>query len=72
MLPEMRCDLIQFGNCLFLESQKRQYNFVGWPYIGPVVKDSEMQISCIAEYIYVEESHRIYVWIVLMLVDMKR
>jgi hypothetical protein len=29
MLPEMRSDLIQFGNCLFLDSQKRQYN-IGW------------------------------------------
>jgi hypothetical protein len=26
MLPEMRSDLIRFGNCLFLDSQKRQYN----------------------------------------------
>jgi hypothetical protein len=44
MLPELRRDLIQFGSCLFLDSQKRQYNIVGWPYIGPVVKDSEMQV----------------------------
>ena len=72
MLPEMRCDLLRFGNCLFLDSQKRQYNVVGWPYIGPVVKDSEMQVRCVAECICVEESHRMYVWIVRMLADMER
>ena len=60
MLPaEMRSDLLRFGNCLFLDSQKRQYNTVGWPYIGPVVKDSEMQVRCVAESICLEESHRI-------------
>jgi hypothetical protein len=31
MLPEMRSDLLRFGDCLFLDSQKRQYNTVGWP-----------------------------------------
>jgi hypothetical protein len=71
MLPEMRSDLLRFGNCLFLDSQKRQYNTVGWPYIGPVVKDSEMQVRCVAESICLEESHRMYVWIILMLVEME-
>jgi hypothetical protein len=71
MLLEMRSDLLRFGNCLFLDSQKRQYNTVGWPYIGPVVKDSEMQVNCVAESICLEESHRMYVWIVLMLVEME-
>jgi hypothetical protein len=28
-LPEMHSDLLRFGNCLFLDSQKRQYNTVG-------------------------------------------
>jgi hypothetical protein len=71
MLPEMHSDLIRFGNCLFLESQKRQYNVVGWPYIGAVVKDLEMQVRCVAECICLEESHRMYVWIVSMLADME-
>jgi hypothetical protein len=71
MLPEMRSDLLRFGNCLFLDNQKRQYNTVGWPYIGPVVKDSEMQVHCVAESICFEESHRMYVWIVQMLVEME-
>jgi hypothetical protein len=71
MLPEIHGDLIRFGNCLFLDSQKRQYNVVGWPYISPVVKDSKMQVGCVAEYICLEESHCMYVWIVSILADME-
>jgi hypothetical protein len=71
MLPEMRSDLLCFGNCLFLDSQKRQYNTVGWLYIGPVIKDSDMKVHCVAESICVEESHRMYVWITQMLVQME-
>jgi hypothetical protein len=71
MLPEMRSDLLRFGNLLFLDSQKRQFNTVGWPYIGPVIKDSELQVRCVAESICVEESHRMYVWITQMLVEME-
>jgi hypothetical protein len=71
MLPEMRSDLQCFGDSLFLDSQKIQYNTVGWPYIGPVVKDSKMQVLCAAESICPEESHRMFVWIVQMLVEME-
>jgi hypothetical protein len=44
---------------------------VGWPYIGPVVKDSDMKVCCVAESICVEESHHMYVWITQMLVQME-
>jgi hypothetical protein len=30
-----------------------------------------MQVRCVAESICLEESHRMYVWIVLMLVEME-
>eukprot|EP00978_Attheya_sp_CCMP212_P038429 scaffold190503_cov58-Attheya_sp.AAC.2 len=42
MTSEMRQDLIRFGNILFLDSQKCQFNTPGWPYIGPCVKDSNI------------------------------
>jgi hypothetical protein len=71
MLPKMQSDLLHFCNCLFLDSQKRQYNIAGWSYIGPVIKDSEMKVCCIVESIVVEESHRIDVWITQMLVEME-
>jgi hypothetical protein len=67
----MRSDLIRFGNCLFLNSQKRQYRIVGWPCISPAVKDSEIQVCCIAECICLEESNCMYVWIVLMFIYME-
>ena len=34
ILPEMRQDLLRFGNILFLNSQKRQFNSMNWPYEG--------------------------------------
>jgi hypothetical protein len=71
MLPEMSSDLLRFGNCPFLDSQKRQYNAAGWPYIGPVVKDSEVQVRCVTKSICLEEGHYMYVWIVLTLVEME-
>jgi hypothetical protein len=71
MLPEIRSDSLHFGNRLFLDSQKRKYKIAGWPSIGPVIKDSEMKVLCIAESIVVEESHSAYVWITQMLVEME-
>jgi hypothetical protein len=44
MSPEMRSDFLRFGDCLHLDSQKRQCNTVSRPYIGPVLKDSKMQV----------------------------
>eukprot|EP00957_Ditylum_brightwellii_P044767 3395457-Ditylum_brightwellii.AAC.1 len=41
MLPEMREDLVFFGDILFLDAQKRDYNEPGWPYIGPCIRDNE-------------------------------
>jgi hypothetical protein len=67
----MHNDLLRFGYCIFLDSQKRQYNTMGWPYIGPVIKDSEMKVCCVAESICVEESHCMYVWITQMLSKME-
>jgi hypothetical protein len=32
ILPEMRQDLLRFGNALFLDSQKRQFNYMNWPF----------------------------------------
>ena len=40
----MKANLIRFGDVMFLDAQKRQYNKLCWPYIGPVVKTNENQI----------------------------
>jgi hypothetical protein len=33
ILPEMRQDVLCFGDTLFLDSQKRQFNSMNWPYL---------------------------------------
>jgi hypothetical protein len=63
MFPHQRRNLLRFGHNLFLDGQKRQYNTYGWPYIGPVVKDAEMMVQTCAESICIEESNRIYAWV---------
>jgi hypothetical protein len=46
ILPKMRQDLLRFGDALFLDSQKQQFNAMNWPYIGPCVKDQDMKVGC--------------------------
>ena len=45
MTPRMRYNLIRYGNIMLLDSQKRQYNRLGWPHIGPVIQTNENQIE---------------------------
>ena len=40
MTLTMRQNLLQYGDILFLDAQKRQCNKMCWPCIGPVVKTS--------------------------------
>ena len=40
----MRKLLLRYGNILSLDAQKRQFNNMGWPYIGPVVKTNDNKI----------------------------
>ena len=71
ILPEMRQDLLRFGEALFLDSQKRQFNSMNWPYIGPCIKDQEMKVRVVTESICVEESTRMYRWVLEMMHDME-
>jgi hypothetical protein len=48
---------------LCLDAQKRQYNSSGWPYIAPVVKDSEMKVAVAAKSIVTKETQEYYIWI---------
>lgn len=57
MSSQMKSDLLRFGNVLFLDAQKRQYNCLQWPYIGPVVKDSNMKVRVVLESLVIEETH---------------
>jgi hypothetical protein len=53
--PVMRANLEQYGDILFLDAMKRQQNSVYWPYIGPVVIDSDKKVRVIAESIVCTE-----------------
>ena len=55
MTPRMRYNLVRYGNIMFLDSQKRQYNRLGWPYIGPVIRTNENKIAVTAESIVISE-----------------
>ena len=63
MLPEMREDLVCFGDIMFLDAQERDYNQSGWPYIGPCIKDNENHVRVVCECICIVESHDMYCWI---------
>ena len=67
----MRNNLLRFGNIIFLDAQKRQYNKLCWPYIGPVVKTNENEIRCVAESIVITEDISTYAWVLQTLVTME-
>jgi hypothetical protein len=71
MTPEMRKNLLRYGRVLFLDGQKRQYNSMNWPYIGPALKDNEMKVCLGAESIVVEESLKMYKWVLESMCDME-
>ena len=67
----MKRMLIQYGDILFLDTQKRQYNRMGWTYIGPVVKTNEFCVRCVAESIVIKEDVVIYEWVIESLSEME-
>ena len=71
MTPDMRMNLLQYGNILFLDAQKRQFNRSNWPYIGPAMKDCEMKVCLAAECLCIQESLEMYIWILQMLEAME-
>jgi hypothetical protein len=71
MTPEMKKNIIRYGKVLFLDGQKRQYNRMNWPYIGPALKDNEMKVCLGAESLVVEESLITYKWVLESMCEME-
>jgi hypothetical protein len=69
---EMLQDFVRYGDFISLDSMKRQYNDLLWPYIGVCVLDDEFRVRCCCESISVEESFASYAWIFLMLIAKAR
>ena len=63
MTSRMRYNLIRYGNIMFIDGQKRKYNKLNWPYIGPVVKNSDNRIGVTCEAIVTTEDTDTYTWI---------
>ena len=58
----MRYNLLRYGDIMFLDSQKRQYNSSGWPYIGPVIKNNENMLGVTSEGLVTSEDIDMYTW----------
>ena len=71
MTYTMRQRLLQFGDVLFLDAQKRQYNKICRPYIGPTIKTSENTIRVIAESVVITEEISTYEWILRSIAEME-
>ena len=51
--------------------KKTQYNIVNWPYCGIVIKDHEMRIGLVCEFLGIGEDLDAYAWIIRMLAIME-
>ena len=67
----MRQRLLKYGQVLFLDAQKRQYNKLCWPYIGPTIKTSENTVRVIAESVVISEDIETYEWILRAVAEME-
>ncbi len=57
MTRHMWNDLIRFGDVLFLDAQKRQYNEWGFPYCAFTMEDHENCVTIVSETICTDEIH---------------
>ena len=63
MTGEMKRAWFRYGDSLYLDSMKRQMNSLHWPYIGPVVLTSELNVQVVCECIIIEESLPAYAFV---------
>ena len=71
MIHGMRQNLVRYGNVLFLDSQKRQFNKTGWPYIGPAIMTNDNKVGVTSESIVLIESIEMYTWILQVMAIME-
>ena len=64
MSPQMKTNLIRYGEILFLDAQKRDDNHFGWPYVGVTIKDGTNQIGVCCESIVTSEALDVYEWVI--------
>ena len=60
-----------YGDTVFLDMQKKEFNKLGWPYFGPTMLDCESRIVQGAEAIVLEESNDMYAWVLKSMEEME-
>ena len=60
MTLHMRKQLCQYSSILSLDSQNRQFNKLGWPYIAPAIKTANNKVGVTAESIVLVEDTAMY------------
>ena len=63
MTPDMKNNLIRYGDVMFLDAQKNEYNHFGWPYIGITLMNGSNRICVCTEAIVTSEDLNVYAWI---------
>ena len=63
MTARMRYNLIRYGNIMFIDGQKRKYNKLNWPYIGPCIRNSDNRVGVTCEAIVTSEDIDTYTWV---------
>ena len=71
MSPGMRNDLIPFHDIFYLDAQCRQLNKSMFPYISPIVTNSENQLAQTSEGLFIEEFIPCYTWVFKMMSEME-
>jgi hypothetical protein len=70
MTHEMKARLLRYATVIFLDAQKRQFNNLNWPYIGPVVLDNECRVGVIAESLVLSECEESYKFVLKSIFEM--
>ena len=60
MTPEIKYNIVHYGDTMLLDAQMRQYIQFNWPYIGIMIKGGEFKGGLTSESIRVVESLDIY------------
>jgi hypothetical protein len=63
MTPNMRENVLRYGDILCLDMQARQYNSSGFPYCSPIGVSGKKQNAQTSDAFLVEESTETYFWI---------
>ena len=71
MTSRLRYNLLRYGNIMFIDWQKRKYNKLNWPYIGPVIKNSDNCIGVTCNAIVTTEDTDTYTCIFKAMVSIE-